>query len=126
MCATTGKVHKVAAFHLKSQCRGVSDIGTSLKRHLLMLSYEVTLGFMDCLLSPGIRAANQLLCDGAGKHCFGSGALQWPEGGEKPTELLCVYMSIHFLNHSSHFWHEFCRLYGIVQGFCCLLPVRKV
>lgn len=93
MCAITGKGHKVAAFHLKSQCRGVSDIGTSLKRHLLMLSYEVNC-FIDCRLSPGIRAADQLLCDGAGKHCFGSGALQWTEGGENPTELLCVYMSM--------------------------------
>lgn len=93
MCATTGKSHKVAAFHLKSQCRGVSDIGTPLKLHLLMLSYEVNY-FMDCLLSPGIRAADQLLCDGAGKHCFGSGALQWPEGGENPIDLLCVYMSM--------------------------------
>lgn len=58
-----------------------------------MLSYNVNC-FVDCLLSPGIRAADQLLCDGAGKHCFGSGALQWTEGGENLTELLYVYMSV--------------------------------
>lgn len=37
-------------------------------------------------LSPGIRVADQLLRDGAGKHSFSPGTLQRPEGGESPSE----------------------------------------
>lgn len=41
--------------------------------------------------SSGIRVADQLLCDGAGQHCVGPGALQWPEGGENFKEPLSVH-----------------------------------
>lgn len=37
------------------------------------------------LCFSGFGVADQLLCDGAGKHCVSFGALQWPERGENLT-----------------------------------------
>lgn len=40
----------------------------------------------SCFFSPGVRAVNKLLCDGAGQHGVSSGALQRPEGGKNFRE----------------------------------------
>lgn len=56
------------------------------------LSHKLTL--FSFSFSPGVGVADQLLCDGAGQHCVGPGALQWPEGGENVTELLSVHRSL--------------------------------
>lgn len=42
----------------------------------------------------GFGVADQLLCDGAGKHCVSFGILQWPERGEIPTAEIALFARI--------------------------------
>lgn len=42
----------------------------------------------------GFGVADQLLCDGAGKHCVSFGILQWPERGEIPTAERALFARI--------------------------------
>lgn len=44
---------------------------------------------------PGFRVADQLLCDGAGKHCVSFGILQWPERSKIPTAENALFARIH-------------------------------
>lgn len=50
------------------------------------------LTFFLLSIFPGIRVADQLLCDGAGQHGVGRGALQRPEGGNDVKDTLCSYV----------------------------------